>query len=226
MFQLASSLDIRKFISAGVIGAATICLALGSWAWSLAQCDMRDYLDRAATSPANPREMYLFACGHVWRSMDRGRAWAQVPARGLPIGLRDAHIAADRRPGLLYLGVVANRRLAPNLKCLSCAWVRVEPALYISHDGGVQWRLAYRFKPSAMGNTWFLAVNADPDYVSAAWVILKRGDEVAYYATNTAGRLWQKTCVEENPAIPRCDPPDELLSARHERSPSMDTDQP
>ncbi len=217
MFQLASPVDARKLTLVMMVGAALLCASVGGAAWRLTRCDRADYLDRAKPFLPNPREQYLFACGRVWRSVDGGQTWARVLAQGLPFGLRDAQIGVDRKPGLLYLGALTRPRLSPNFNCLQCAWVKVRPTIYISYDGGARWRLGHTFQPGSVGNTRFVAVHADPDYESAAWVILQHGDEVAYYGTNTAGHLWQKTCVEDNLASPRCDPPDDLLRFRHDK---------
>lgn len=218
MFQFAVPVFSRRLILAAAWVAAALSAGVGGATWYFTRCDMADHLSQAKSFLPNPQEQYLFACGRVWHSLDGGHAWAQVPAQGLPSGLRDAEIGVDRKPGLLYLGAITNPRLVPNFECLTCAWVKVRPAIYVSHDGGLRWTLAHAFRPAAAGDSRFIAVNADPDYDSAAWVILKRGDEVAYYGTNTAGRAWQKTCVEVNPSIPRCDPPDDLLRFRHEKS--------
>ena len=87
--------------------------------------------------------------------------------------------------------------------------------IYISLDGGRHWRPAHRFAEGPLGSTRFLAVHANPDYESAAWVILQHDNLAVYYGTNIAGRLWQQTCVDDL-NNEHCDPPDELLRFRYE----------
>ena len=201
----------RRLILAGALGLLLICAGAGGAAWSVLSCDRFDYLDRAKTSYLNLREQYLFACGRVWHSVDAGTSWVRVPARGLPLFARDGHIAVDRTPGRLYLGLLVGSR--SSLTCLLCTWTEVHPAIYVSSDGGGHWALAHQFHRGPAGATTFRALHADPNYAEAAWAIIKIGDETAYYGTNTGGESWRKTCVEEYSGL--CDPPDELLEFRH-----------
>jgi len=58
----------------------------------------------------------------------------------------------------------------------------------------------------------FLALFADPDREGAAWAVVKNADEIAYYATGTAGRFWKRTCTEYLfPGSGSCDVPDTVL---------------
>jgi photosystem II stability/assembly factor-like uncharacterized protein len=216
MFQLASPIYARKLGLALALAALLACAGAGGAAWYFTRCHRDDYLSQVKVFLPNPQEQYLFACGRIWRTINGGRSWTRPPMRGLPFGVRTAQIAVDRKPGLLYLGVVAHTRLSFN--CLQCTWIRVQPAIYVSHNGGMDWQLAREFNFGPGGQTLFMAVHADPDYENAAWAILKRGDDVAYYATNNGGRTWQKTCSEDDFPNLRCDPPDELLRFQHDRS--------
>jgi photosystem II stability/assembly factor-like uncharacterized protein len=214
VFQIASRFK-RKWLVIGLLSLTLAGAVGGGAAWGFMRCDWRDYPNQARASWVHPQEHYLFACGRVWHSTDNGRTWKQIIPRGLPLGLRDGQIAADRQPGLLYLGVV---RAAPfSWTCPLCGLTRAQPLMYISHDGGATWALAYQFQQGPAGSTRFLGVNADPDYSEAGWVVLQRGDEQAYYGTNTGGSHWQKTCVEETIASLHCDPPEDLLEAKHTR---------
>ena len=216
MFQLAIPASARRIIlTAGLLMAALSTGAAGV-GWYLTRCDMHTYLDRAKASWLDAREKYHFACGSIWHSTDGGQRWARVRATGLPFGLREGQIGVDRKPGLLYLGVLTFPGFS--LDCPKCAWTRVRPVIYISLDSGQHWQPAYGFKDGPLGSTRFLAVHADPDYESAAWIILQRGDEATYYGTNTAGKLWQQTCVEADRNNPHCDPPDELLRFRYDKA--------
>jgi len=194
MFHLASPAYTRRFILAGLIGAVVLCLGLGSAAWYLTRCDMRDYLNRAAVSPASLQERYLFACGHVWHSRDAGRVWVRMASTGLPFGTRDGHIAADRKAGYLYLGLLINTQ--GSIYCPLCAWTNLRPAIYISTDGGRRWTFAYKFKRGPAGDGGFLGLFADPDREGAAYAVIKNSDEITYYATGTSGHFWKQNCVE------------------------------
>ncbi len=216
MFQLAVPVFTRRIILVAGLMVAALGTGMAGVGWYLTRCDMHTYLDQAKASWLDAREKYLFACGSVWHSTDEGRRWARVHAQGLPFGLREGQVGVDRTPGLLYLGVLTFPGFS--LDCLKCAWTRVGPVIYISLDGGRHWQLAHRFPEGPLRSTRFLAVHADPDYESAAWVILQRGDKATYYGTNTAGKLWQQTCVEEDLNYLHCDPPDELLRFRYDKT--------
>ena len=194
MFQLASPTLTRKFILAGAIGATLLCAALGGLTWYFMRCDMRDFLNRAAPLPGNRREQYLFACGSVCHSRDEGRVWVRVSVRGLPFGTRDGHIAADRQPGVLYLGVLINSR--SSLYCLQCAWTKLRPAIYVSGDNGRTWTFAYKFKRGPAEDGGFLGLFADPERAGAVYAVVKNGDEIAYYGTGTSGQFWKRLCTE------------------------------
>jgi photosystem II stability/assembly factor-like uncharacterized protein len=197
----------QRLVALASLGLA-VCLLAGGGAWALLRCDRGAFAERSTASWLNLRERYLFACGQIWHSFDDGASWAQVPSQGLPSLARNGLIAVDRTPGRLYLGLLLAGR--STLRCLFCAWSEVTPAIFLSQDGGQHWDLAYRFTSGPVGDSLFRAVHADPNYSGSAWVVLTRGSETAYYATNTAGRAWIKTCVETYTG--ECDPPDQFLS--------------
>jgi hypothetical protein len=210
VFQLAIPVNARRLALAVMVGAMLLCGGMGGAAWYVTRCTMLDYLNRATASPLNPREQYLFACGAMWRSADGGRLWRQQPVRGLPLGARDGRIAADRRPGLLYLGLLINSR--STRYCLDCAWTKLQPVIYTSKDGGQTWAVAYTFKRGPADNGGFLALFTDPDREGTAWAVVKNADEIAYYVTGTAGRFWRRTCIEYLfPGSGSCDVPDNVL---------------
>src|SRR5262249_115307 len=155
----------------------------------------------------------LFACGHVWHSLDAGQSWTQIPSVGLPLWLRDGRIAMDRAPGRLYLAVIL--AVPSNLQCLLCPFTEVQPAIYLSSDGGHAWKPAAHFSAGPSGVTNFRTITPDPDYGNAAWAILVTGERVEYFATNTGGAVWHLTC-EERLGF-NCDPPSEFLAAHHNR---------
>ena len=194
-------------------GALLVCAGLGGAAWKVLGCERGDYLDSASASWLNSSEEYLFACGTVWHSLDAGRTWKGLPSAGLPRLLRDGRIAADRTAGRLYLAVLLAGQAT--LRCPLCPLTRVEPAMYLSEDGGLHWVLVRRFPPGPAGLLRFRALYADPDYSDAAWVILSTGERSVYYATNTGGLLWRQTCIELPPNY--CDPPDKFLEWNHVR---------
>jgi hypothetical protein len=198
----------RKGLLALLSVGLALCLLAGTGAWIVLRCDRATFRERSTASWLNLRERYLFACGQVWHSFDDGANWTRVPNQGLPSLAREGRIAVDRAPGRLYLGLLLAGR--STLRCLFCAWSEVTPAIFLSEDGGQHWTIAHRFDAGPVGNSAFVAVHADPDYEDSAWVILTRGSETAYYATNTGGRVWVKTCTETYSG--RCDPPDNFLS--------------
>lgn len=198
----------RRLLLTLLTALVAACGLAGGGAWWLTRCDRADYTAQAAWSWLNESEKYLFACGQVWHSFDDGRTWTTIRAQGLPPLARDGHIAADREPGRMYLGLLLGGQ--STLRCLLCAWTQATPVLYLSTDGGQHWVVAQRFTPGPAGSSYFRAVYADPDYAGSAWAILVRGDETAYYATNTRGSVWRKTCIETYSG--QCDPPDDFLS--------------
>ena len=191
--------------------AMMLCAAAGGGAWWTLRCDLDDHVERVAPSWVNERESFLFACGQVWRSGDSGETWVRVPSQGLPRLVRQGHIAADLTPGRFYLGLLLSGQSRP--KCPLCLLTEVRPVIYVSSDGGAHWTLARQFQNAPAGDSGYRALHADPDYSDAAWAVLTIGGETAYYATNTGGRLWRKTCVERGANF--CDPPDEFLKFQH-----------
>jgi hypothetical protein len=204
---------LRRLTLALLGSALLVCAGLGGAAWKVLACDRGNYLANASASWLNGSEEYLFACGTVWHSLDTGRTWKQLPSTGLPRLLREGRIAADRTAGRLYLAVLLAG--APTLRCPLCLLTRVEPAMFLSEDGGLNWVLIRRFPEGPAGLLRFRAIYADPDYSDAAWVILATGERSVYYATNTGGREWRQTCVEIPPNY--CDPPDLFLEWNHVR---------
>ena len=199
-------------------GALLVCGGLGAVVWRTVGCDRGDYLGRASASWLNSSEEYLFACGTVWHSLDAGRTWKGLQSAGLPRLLREGRIAADRTAGRLYLAVLLASQASP--RCPLCPLTRVEPAMYLSEDGGLHWVLIRRFPEGQAGLIQFRAIYADPVCSDAAWVILSTGERSVYYATNDGGRQWRQTCVEIPPDY--CDPPDKFLEWKHVRH---DTDE-
>jgi len=194
MFQVASPVLARKLLLTGLFGLMTLCAGAGGVVWYFTRCDMREYLDRAAASPLNPDERYLFACRYVWRSSDGGRVWTRLSPHGLPFGMRDGHIAMDRQPGFLYLGLLINSR--SSIYCLQCAWTNLRPAIYVSTDSGQNWSFAYKFRRGPASEGGFLALFVDPDQEGHAWAVIKNGDALTYYGTGTAGQFWKPSCLE------------------------------
>jgi hypothetical protein len=198
----------RRLATLLLTALLALCVLASGGVWLLARCDRDAYASQAAWSWLNAQEKYLFACGRVWHTFDNGRTWSTIAAQGLPLLVRDGYIAVDREPGRLYLGIVLGGR--SSLNCLLCAWTQSNPVLYVSVDGGQHWTVAQRFTPGPAGSSYFRAVYSDPDYAGSAWAILVRGDEVAYYATNSRGSVWRKTCIETYSG--ECDPPDDFLA--------------
>jgi hypothetical protein len=210
MFQIAAPTLMRKLVLMAGMGLGLICAGAGGTAWYLTRCSVPDYFHQAAISPVNPREQYLFACGHVWHSVDGGQVWNRQPARGIPIGTRDGLISIDRRPDQLYLGIMINSQ--SSLYCLECAWTYLRPAIYASADGGRTWSFAYKFKRGHASRSGFVALLADPDRDGAAWAVIRYGDEINYYGTGTSGRFWKQVCTEYYLfGWGRCNLPDDVV---------------
>ncbi len=100
-----------------------------------------------------------------------------------------------------------------SFQCLLCPLTEVQPAIYLSVDGGHSWRLTGSFPAGPSGVTDFRTISADPDYGEAAWAVLATGEQVTYYATNTGGLQWRLTCEERLDYF--CDPPSDFLAAHH-----------
>ena len=213
MFQLANPLHSRRLVLGAALGALLVSAAVGGVIGYLVRCDRRDYLDRVAVSPLNSDDQYLFACGHVWRSLNGGRDWGRVTAQGLPVGMRDGHIAVDRQSGYVYLGLMINGRAAPY--CLPCLWTQRRPAIYTSTDGGRQWSLTYKFSRRSAGYGIFLDVLADPDHAGTAWAVVQYGGEVTYYSSDQSGQVWKQVCSERySPSPGGCELPENILQFR------------
>lgn len=213
LFAVASTTR-RRLALAALAGLLLVGTAAGGLVWSVTRCDRSDYLKYASVSWVNQQEEYLFACGHVWHSLDAGQTWKQIPSSGLPWLLRDGRIAEDRTVGRLYLAVIL--AVPSSLRCLLCPFAEVQPSMYMSEDGGQHWRLTARFPPGLTGYTSIRTISADPDYSDAGWVILVMGPQADYYATNTGGRRWRLTCVEQMGYF--CDPPADFLAAHHRQN--------
>jgi hypothetical protein len=194
MFQTASPVFVRKFLLALALGATLMVAGAGAAVWAFTQCNMLDYLDRAALVPSRPQERYLFACGYLWRSMDGGRRWVRQSVRGLPVGVRDGHIAVDRRPGTLYLGILINSQ--SSRYCWNCAWTKLRPAIYVSQDGGRHWTYTYKFRRGPAEDGGFLLLMADPDHEGWVWAVIKNADEITFYGSGTSGQFWKDYCRE------------------------------
>ena len=197
----------RLVISLG-LAAGLLCLGAGVATWAVVGCKRDDYLNRAAPSWINDRERYLFACGQMWHSLDAGQTWTRRPTQGLPALARDGFIAADIAPGHFYLALLLRGRTT--VECPLCAWSEVIPTILISSDYGEHWTLNHSFPATRLGAASIRAMYADPNYPGSAWVILNLGGDVTYFATNTSGGLWIRTCVEGYNGA--CDPPDDFLS--------------
>lgn len=194
MFQLAIPIRWRKVIVLMGVGVAVLASAVGGAAWYLLRCDMRDYLSRAAAFPLNPNEQYLFACGYLWHSVDGGRVWTRLDSSGLPLATRDGFVAVDRKPGILYLGILINSQ--SSIYCWNCAWSFLRPALYVSSDGGRTWSFAYKFKRGPAQNGDFVGLFANPGESGNLWAIIRNNDEISHYATRTSGQNWKRVCYE------------------------------
>jgi hypothetical protein len=201
----------RRFILASLAGLLVVCAAAGGGAWYTTRCDRDSFLDRASTSWVNDQEKYLFACGQLWHSLNAGQTWEQIPSGGLPWLARDGRLAIDRKPGQLYLGLLLAD--PSTLTCPLCPLTRVQPAVFVSVDGGEHWKLMHKFSGGLTGVIRFRAINADPNFPGAAWAIIQHEQTSIYYGTNTGGRAWLQTCVEIPPNF--CDPPAEFMAAHY-----------
>lgn len=195
-------------------GAALLaaCACAGAVAGTALYCDRDAYVRHATASWTNPNEQYLFACGRVWHSTNRGGTWQPVRAQGLPPLAREGLLAVDRDPGRLYLALTTAS--ASTRACPLCAFTHARPVIYLSQDAGAHWTVVHRFRPGPRATTYVRALYADPDFSQAAWVVVSLDQQVAYWATNTGGLAWQQTCVEFFGG--ECDPPDEFLRQRQD----------
>ena len=210
MFQFVSPTLARRFILALTLPLMMVCAVVGGVVWYFTRCEPLSYLSRAAVSPHNADEQYLFACGYVWRSEDGGIAWNRIDSRGLPLGARDGHIAVDRKPGYLYLGILINT--SSSIYCWNCAWKNLRPAIYVSFDNGHTWAFAYKFKRGPARDVGFLALLADPKKEGNAWAVIRSEGEISYYAAGTAGKFWKSACREYYfTGSGGCELPDEFL---------------
>ncbi len=188
------------------------CAAMGGVVWYFARCDTLSYLNRAAAA-GDPKEQYLFACGYVWHSEDGGLVWSRIDPRGLPLGLRDGHIAVDRKPGFLYLGILINT--SSSIHCWNCAWKNLRPAIYVSSDGSHTWSFTYNFKRGPASDLTFLALLVNPKKEGNAWAVIRNEGEITYYGTGTAGKFWKSARREYYfTGSGGCELPDELRQPR------------
>lgn len=194
MLQVAVPIRLRTFLIIGALGLGLIAIAVGGLAWYFLRCDVQDYFQRAATSPNNLQEKYLFACGYVWRSTDGGEVWSRLQSTGLPFGTRHGYIAIDLQPRTLYLGVTIFT--SSSVYCWNCAWAFLRPAIYVSSDGGQTWTYTYRFRRGPAGNNDFIGLFGDPEREGRVWAVIKNTDEITYYGSGTGGRFWKDTCSE------------------------------
>lgn len=211
MFEIAYPGFVRRLAWTLVLGAMTACAAAGGLVWYLSRCDFLNYVDRAATSPRQSSERYLFACGHVWHSLDGGGQWTQLETNGLPFGAQDGYIAPDLKPGLLYLGLLL--ATPSSIQCWNCAWSQVSPAMFVSTDSGRTWRLTYAFKPGPAGSVSFVGVFADPEREVDAWAIIVHDEQVIFYNSED-GRDWRVKCSDRQPDVSasRCDMPNRIYT--------------
>jgi hypothetical protein len=200
----------RRVVLAALAGLLFVCAASGGGAaWYALRCDRADYLKRATASWIYPNEEYLYACGSIWHSLDKGQTWTQIPAVGLPLLVREGLIAVDRSPGRLYLGLLES--VPSNLQCLLCPLTRVQPVMFLSEDGGRNWHEAQRLPEDLAGITNFRTLNANPDYANAGWFELVSGERVDYWGSNDGGHKWFLTCEERMGYF--CDPPADFMAA-------------
>lgn len=137
----------------------------------------------------------------------------EPPLHDQTVLVRDGRIAADRSAGRLYLAVML--AVPSNFNCLLCPLTEVQPVVYLSEDGGHSWQLTGHFPDGPSGLTSVRIISADPDHSNAGWIVLQTGEQVAFYATNTGGRIWRLTCVEQLGYV--CDPPADFLAGHHFR---------
>jgi len=194
MFRTAVAIRWKLLVLMAVLGMGVVVAGLGGAAWWVLRCDMRDFVDRAALSPLNTGERYLFACGYVWHSADAGRTWVRGASRGLPVLTRDGFIAVDRQPGTLYLGLLITTQ--SSAYCWDCAWRFRRPAVYVSTDSGQTWSFAYKFRRGPAHNNGFLGLFTDPGESGSVWALVKNEDEISYYGSRTAGQSFSRICLE------------------------------
>ncbi|MDW8327932.1 MAG: sialidase family protein [Anaerolineales bacterium] len=194
MFRLAVPVRWRAVMAVTAFGLACLALGVGGAVWYALRCNVLDYIERAAASPSNPRQQYLFACGYLYESVDGGQTWLRRESTGLPFGAREGWVAVDRQPGVLYLGTTIFTN--SSAYCWNCAWTYLRPAIFVSTDGGKTWQFAYRFRRGPANQSSFLGLYADPDKAGFVWAIVKNRDEISHYATATHGYNWKRMCYE------------------------------
>jgi hypothetical protein len=194
MFKTAITIRWRVLLLLAALGAALAVTAVGGLARAVLRCDMRDSLSRAAPSPYNRNEQYLYACGYLWRTDDGGATWFRGNASGLPWYARDGYIASDRQPGILYLGVIGASQ--SSVQCWNCAWTIMRPAIYLSTDGGRTWTFQYKFRRGPANNSGFIGLFTDPGESGSVWAVIKNEDEIGYYGSRTSGQNWSRVCQE------------------------------
>jgi len=208
----------RRVTLAALAGLLVVCAAAGGGLAYANRCDRATFTSRAATSWVNDQEKYLFSCGQLWHSLDAGQTWEHLPANGLPFLAREGHIAIDRTPGQLYLGLLLADPIT--LTCPLCMLTRVTPAVFISQDGGLHWKLIHEFNGGDTGVILFRQITSDPNFPGAAWAVIQHEQISIYYGTNTSGRAWLQTCVEDPPTF--CDPPAEFMAAHYSKHTNLD----
>ncbi|MCS6911409.1 MAG: glycoside hydrolase, partial [Anaerolineales bacterium] len=156
MFRLAVPVRWRAVMAVTAFGLACLALGVGGAVWYALRCNVLDYIERAAASPSNPRQQYLFACGYLYESVDGGQTWLRRESTGLPFGAREGWVAVDRQPGVLYLGTTIFTN--SSAYCWNCAWTYLRPAIFVSTDGGKTWQFAYRFRRGPANQSSFLGL--------------------------------------------------------------------
>ncbi len=208
MFGLAIPIRWRVLATIAALGLACFALSVGGVAWYALRCNVLDDVERAAVSPHNPRQQFLFACGYLYESADGGRTWLRKESTGLPFFARDGWVTVDQQPGTLYLGITV--LTSSSTYCWNCAWTHLRPAIYVSTDGGLTWTFAYRFKRGPANQGGFLGLYADPDKAGFVWAIVKNRDEITHYATATRGYNWKRMCYEYYYISSGCDVPENI----------------